>query len=208
MATFGSTLSQKREKMGLTLDTISGELHIKKELLQALENTAWDSLPEPAFVQGFIKNYSDYLGLDSKYMLALYRREYDPKKYPQTKSVLGKPQKFFLTPTRLATIGFTAIILAFALYLAVQYTSILSSPKLDVFTPSADETTTVPAVLITGQAEKGSTVSINGEFAPVDTSGNFSYQYQLQEGHNIIEIIAAKRLSPKTKVIRIIRLSP
>lgn len=208
MANFGSTLSQKREEKGLTLDTVSKELHIKRELLEALENTDWDILPEPAFVQGFIKNYADYLGLDPKYMLALYRREYDPKKHPQTKNVLGKPQKFFLTPTRLATVGFAAIIFAFAVYLTVQYTFILSSPKLDVFTPPADETTTVPAVLITGQAEKGATVSINGEFAPIDSDGNFSYQYQLKEGQNIIEIIAARRLSPKSKVTRVVRLSP
>ena len=208
MANFGSTLSQKREKMGAAIDTISEELHIKKELLQALENTDWDLLPEPAFVQGFIKNYSDYLGLDPKYMLALYRREYDPKKHPQAKGVVTKPQKFIFTPARLATTGFAAIILGFVIYLAVQYTSILKSPKLDVFTPPADETTTVPAVLITGQTQEGATVSINGEFAPVDSNGNFSYQYRLQEGQNIIEIIAARRLSPRTKITRIVRLSP
>ena len=207
MATFGPTLSQEREKMGVTLKTVSEELHIKKELLQALEDTDWNLLPEPAFVQGFIKNYSDYLGLDPKYMLALYRREYDPKKYPQSKNVSYRPQRFFLTPARLATILFVLVILTFVIYLVLSYSSVLTSPRLEIFTPPADETTTVSAVLVTGQAERGATVSINGKFAPIDSDGNFSYQYQLQEGQNVIEIIAAKRLSPKSKVTRIVRLS-
>lgn len=207
MASFGSTLSQKRQHLGVTLDTISSELHIKKELLQALESANWDALPEPAFVQGFIKSYASYLGLDPKYILALYRREYDPKKYPQPKGPVTKRQKFILTPSRLAVASFVAIIIAFVLYLVLQYASVLSSPQLEVFTPPADETTTVSVVLITGVVEKGATVSINGQFAAVDQNGNFSHQYQLQEGQNIIEIIAARRLSPKTKVTRIIRLS-
>lgn len=208
MSTVSQILSQKRKEQDQTLETISRDLHIKVENLQAIESADWKSLPDPAFVQGFIKTYSEYLGLDSKYMLALYRREYDPKKHPQSTSIFKKRQTFFLTPTRLATVIFVFIVFVFIVYLFLQYTSILNSPKLIVNNPQDNQTTTVPVTLISGKTEKEATVSIDGEFVAVDQDGNFTKELKLVEGQNIIEIIAAKRLSPKTKVTRIIRLSP
>jgi len=88
-----------------------------------------------------------------------------------------------------------------------QYLSILQSPKLQLIAPSEDFTTQLSTIVVAGQTEKDATVSVNGEFVPVDKEGSFSYQLTLNEGQNIIEIIAAKRLSPKTKVNRIIRYS-
>lgn len=190
------------------METVSRELHIKKENLEALENADWQSLPEPAYVQGFIKNYSDYLGLDSKYLLALYRREYDPKKHPQNISVFEKNKQFFLTPTRIGAIAFIMIVLVFASYIFLQYTSILKSPTLTLTSPPDNQTTTIPVTQIAGKTEAGATVSLNGEFIAVDEQGNFKEEFELNDGQNLIEIIAAKRLSPKTKITRIIRLSP
>ena len=59
---------------------------------------------------------------------------------------------------------------------------------------------------ISGKAESQSQVAIDGEFVPIDSDGNFSYFYKLDEGQNIIEIIASKRLSPKSKITRTVRL--
>lgn len=208
MATVSQILSQKRKEQDLSLEIISRDLHIKKENLEAIEKADWKSLPDPAFVQGFIKSYSEYLDLDPKYMLALYRREYDPKKHPQNTSVFKKTQTFFLTPARLAVIIFVTVVVIFISYLFLQYTSILSSPKLVINNPPDNQTTTVPVTLISGKTEKDATVSVNGDFIPVDQDGNFSKELKLSEGQNVIEIIAARRLSPKSKVTKIIRLSP
>lgn len=207
MQTAGELLSQERNSKGISLEQASAALSIKKEQLAALEQSDWPKLPEAAFVTGFIKNYADYLGVDSKLALALYRREYDPAKTPQPKLNFLKPKRLLVTPQIAINLLFGLLIASFVAYLALQYTSILKSPKLEVFTPSQDQTTTVPAILITGQTEEETTVSVNGEFAPIDKDGKFSYQLELLDGQNIIEIIAAKRLSPKTKITRIVRLS-
>ncbi len=205
MTTLAQMLSQKREANNITLEKASKDLLIKREHLEALENSNWKALPEPPFVRGFIKNYADYLGLDASHLLALYRREYDPEKYPKSSSPYTR-QRQFLTPKRIFNIIIVLIVAIFVIYLAVQYTSILKSPKLKVSTPPDDITTSTPVVDVSGQTEKETTISVNGEFAPVDKDGNFSYQLKLNDGQNIIEIIAAKRLSPKTKVTKIIRL--
>lgn len=209
MANFGETLITARNAKDVTLEKISKDLHIKKEDLEALEKEQWQNLPEPAFVKGFVKSYAQYLDLDHDYVLALYRRAYDPKKniYKNT-PLRGVNKSLFKNPIRFAQLAFLLLVIVFALYIAAQYSFILKSPKLIVTNPPSDQTTTVPVTLITGQTEKEATISINGDFAPVDAAGNFSFQYKLKEGQNIIEIIAAKNLSPKSKVTKIVRLSP
>lgn len=202
----GETLSQKRKSKGISIAKAARDLLIKKEQLQALEDGKWEDLPQPPFVRGFIKNYGQYLNLDTERLLALYRREYDESKYPQSQHKLEK-QRFLLTPQRVVTAASIFISFLFILYLIAQYLSISASPKLEIFAPPADSTTTTQVIRIDGKTEKGSTVSVNGEFAPVDTQGNFVYQYTLEEGQNVIEIIAAKRLSPKTKITRVVRLA-
>ncbi|MDO8487254.1 MAG: helix-turn-helix domain-containing protein [Candidatus Curtissbacteria bacterium] len=203
----GRTLSEKRVKKGIPISRASRDLLIKKEQLEALETGDWESLPEPAFVRGFIKNYGDYLNLDTDHLLALYRREYDAAKHPSANLKRLKLKRFVITPTTTVTAASIFVVGLFVFYLLAQYFSIISSPKLDVFTPPADTTTAAPVIRIDGKTEPGATVAVNGDFAPVDQEGNFQYQYTLKDGQNIIEIIAAKHLSPKSKVTRIVRLS-
>lgn len=210
MTKFGEILQVARSAKRITLKKASKDLQIKKEHLEALENEDWQSLPEPTFVKGFISSYAKYLGLDVDNALALYRREYDESKYPKSanREDTKRKRRFYLTPARLINLAILATIVTFIAYLALQYSSILASPKLEIISPKNDETVTVPVVLIEGETETDATVSIEGEFVPVLPDGNFSYQYNLEEGRNTIEIIASKRLAPKTKKELTIRLTP
>lgn len=206
MKTAGEVLVAQRAKKHISLDKAAQNLHIKKEHLEAIEKGNWSILPEPPFVRGFIRSYAQYLSLDAKHILALYRREFDETKYPQ-KTVPRLSRRLMLTPNRLLNTALIIVIVSFIAYLIFQYFSILSAPKLEVFTPSDDSTTTIPYALIQGKTEKDVTVAIDGQIIPVDENGNFSYQVKLEEGQNIIEMIASKRLSPKSKVTRTLRLT-
>lgn len=206
MKTTGEIFSAQRLVKKLSLARIASDLRIKKAYLEALEKGAWQNLPEPPFVRGFIKSYAQYLGLDADHILAIFRREYDERKYPQ-KSSYQKQKRLMFTPNKLVNLALIIAVIIFIIYLAIGYTSLLSSPKLEVSAPPNDLTTSVPYVVVSGQSEKDATVSIEGQIMPLDENDNFSYQLALEEGKNIIEIIASKRLSPKAKVTRIIRLS-
>lgn len=206
MRHFGEILSSQRKSKRISISRAASDLLIKKEHLQALEQEDWPSLPEPPFVKGFITSYAHYLGLDPKHILAVYRREYDERKYPKSHSLERRQRRLFLTPARLINLVFVLAVIIFITYLTIQYLSILESPKVEIFSPQDDITLTVPAVVVSGKVEKDTTVSINGEFVPITQEGNFSYQYNLKEGKNTIEIIASKRLSPKSRIIRTIRL--
>lgn len=206
MIKVGELFSQRRKGKKLSLVKASRDLLIKKEHLEAIEEGRWSNLPEPTVTKGFIKNYAHYLGLESSKILALFRREYDEAKYPHKQPILQEKKRLMITPNRLSKILFIVAILSFTIYLILQYSSILSAPKLQVFSPEADMTTTIAVVQISGRTEKEATVSISGEFVAVDDKGNFSYQMILKEGRNSIEIVASKKLSPKSKITRTVRL--
>ena len=206
MRNFGEILKNRRKAKRISLKKAASDIHIKPEQILALETQDWQNLPEPPFVKGFITSYAKYLGLNPNEILPLYRREYDEKRFEKSETPSRGRKRFYLTPAKLLNIAFAAAIVAFIAYLSIQYSSIFSAPSLEVTSPSDDETVTVPAIIIEGKVEKDATVSIDGEFVPIDSSGNFTYQYNLKEGQNIIEIIGAKRLSPKTKIERIVRL--
>ncbi|MBI2012640.1 helix-turn-helix domain-containing protein [Candidatus Curtissbacteria bacterium] len=206
MKTSGELLREARKSKRISLATAAADLHLKKENLEAIEGGNWPSLPEPTFVKGFIKSYAQYLGLSTDHVLALHRREYDESKYPQKKLIL-EGKRLMLTPNKLINLALILMGVIFIGYLTIQYSSILSAPKLEVATPSDDLTTGVPVVVVSGKVEKDSNVAIGGELVPVDPEGNFSRQVALLEGKNVIEIIASKRLSPKTRVTRVVRLT-
>jgi cytoskeleton protein RodZ len=60
----GAFLAEVREETGRSLDDIATKTYIPLRLLKAIETGQEQILPEPVFVQGFIRRYGDALGLD------------------------------------------------------------------------------------------------------------------------------------------------
>ena len=206
MQKLGEILKETREKKHVPISKVAQTLHLKPDVIEAIEAGNWGYLPHHSYVKGFIKNYADFLGLDSNRLLALHRAEYDERQY--NKDIPRKTRRrLMFTPNLLAPITFIIAILIFASYLFIQSTSILKAPTVEVTSPQDDITTTANVIEISGKAEKETALSINGEIVPLDESNNFNYLIKLEDGRNVIEIIGSKELSPKTKIIRVVRLS-
>lgn len=60
----GAYLGEIRQDQARTLEEIAARTYIPLRLLRAIEAGQSQSLPEPVFVQGFIRRYADALGLD------------------------------------------------------------------------------------------------------------------------------------------------
>jgi cytoskeleton protein RodZ len=71
----GEVLREQRERLGLDLVQIAASLRIKPAYLAALEEGCPDRLPGPAYAVGFVRAYSDYLGLDSPEILRRFKLE-------------------------------------------------------------------------------------------------------------------------------------
>jgi cytoskeletal protein RodZ len=72
MESIGQRLRQARERLGVSLDEAERTTRIRAQHLAALERDEFESLPSPVQARGFLKNYSDYLGLDTGRLLQDY----------------------------------------------------------------------------------------------------------------------------------------
>lgn len=70
MSTPGEQLRAAREARGLTLEDVERATRIRAKYLNALECDDHKSLASPIQARGFLKNYAEYLGLDSKDLIA------------------------------------------------------------------------------------------------------------------------------------------
>jgi len=50
---------------------------IRAKYLRALENEEWSLLPGPTFIKSFLREYADFLGLDSRTLVEEYKLRYD-----------------------------------------------------------------------------------------------------------------------------------
>lgn len=64
LAELGSHLRQVREENRLSLEEVAAQTLIQARLLHAIEAGKLNQLPEPVYIQGFIKRYAEVLGLD------------------------------------------------------------------------------------------------------------------------------------------------
>lgn len=74
MLTPGKILKYYRIKKNFTLDDVSSATKIPLEQLGKVEADSFDNTDSEVFYKGFIKNYSDFLNLDTEKILAIFRR--------------------------------------------------------------------------------------------------------------------------------------
>ncbi len=89
----GDRLRLAREGRGLTLEAAERDTHIARHNLEALEEERFDAFSAPVYLRGFLRSYSQYLGLDSGELLALLpadRPAEDERLQPLSR--LGRPR--------------------------------------------------------------------------------------------------------------------
>lgn len=68
----GSRLRQFRQAQSLSLEDVASKTRVQARLLKAIEEGRIDILPEPVYVQGFIKRFADAIGLDGEDLASEY----------------------------------------------------------------------------------------------------------------------------------------
>jgi cytoskeleton protein RodZ len=94
----GSTLREARVRRNLTLQQVEEDIKIRVKYVQAMENEDFDIMPGPTYVKGFLRTYSEYLGLDPEVIIGEYRTR-EPRGSSRVHeepfggvSTLGKPR--------------------------------------------------------------------------------------------------------------------
>jgi cytoskeleton protein RodZ len=111
----GDILRRRREQRGDDLQHIADYLCIRKGFLTALENSDYNELPADAYVIGFLRSYSAYLGFDGREAIEHYRLEMAGRRR-KTMLVLPTPITEGRTPSTPIMIG--AAIAALLIYAA------------------------------------------------------------------------------------------
>src|ERR1700677_3577066 len=75
LETVGQDLRAARLRRGDDLATVSRALKIRKDHLEALEEDRFEALPGRTYAVGFVRAYSDYLGLDPVQCTERFKRE-------------------------------------------------------------------------------------------------------------------------------------
>lgn len=77
MGQLGTMLTRAREARGLTIDDAERDTRISKRYLAALEAEEFEVIPAPVYARGFLRSYSQYLGLNPNDALSLFPRDDD-----------------------------------------------------------------------------------------------------------------------------------
>lgn len=97
MESFGAVLQKGREAKNIDIETVARETSISKQYIEALEAEHTNVFPGETYLIGFLRNYSEYLGLDSQHIISLYRAK-KIQEAPIPEGLLSKDKPAFLIP--------------------------------------------------------------------------------------------------------------
>jgi cytoskeleton protein RodZ len=144
----GEALKEARYKSNQSLSQISDLLRIRQDYLKAIENGRPDDIPGTTYAIGFIKSYSNYLGIDpANYINSLKTKVQNPEL--KNSNVFPSPAPEGKIPS--VMVIFTTILITGGIVLIwnnLQKTSTDLSNQHDVIKP---QTNTITAV---GEREK------------------------------------------------------
>lgn len=193
----GKILKEARSYKNLSLMEISGQINIKVEYLNALEEECYHKIPSGLYVKKYLKKYCSFLSLDYNDILKKtpYFKE-NENSDPFSKKILSS-FKFLVFPKIIKNTIILILILFFLLYLVSYLSSIRKAPNLTIYSPNNNIITNDRIITITGETDRQADVYINGELVYINSDGNFSKDINLKIGLNEIIISSQKKYSKK-----------
>ena len=200
-------LKEARVAKGITLLEVEKQTKIRLKFLEAIEADAYQLLPSPVYAKGFVKNYSEYLGLESATIMAFFRRQSEDVK--RTVILPKKAQEIEakglrLTPGRFITMLLIGLSILFLSYFFIQYQKLQRPPELTITKPVHESIVGEKKLDVMGETNSDTTVTVNGLSVSVRGDGKFFTQVTLESGVNTITVIATSRFGKtKTEVLKV-----
>jgi len=92
MKSLGDTLKTAREERGITMDQAVHETNISRNYLEALEAEEFEEFPAEAYLVGFLRNYSDFLGLDPDKIVGQFKNYKLSEEPTPIEELVGPPK--------------------------------------------------------------------------------------------------------------------
>lgn len=166
---------------------IEKSIRIRQHLLEAVEEDRWSVFSSKIYIVGVIKNYSNFLGLDPRKMLAFFRREYERNEDVRFKRKVAS--SYLKSDTRaFAVAGMALLILFFVVYFGYQLLLFFTPPQIVIVDPKGTRFKHVDKVQVIGKTDKESTVTIFNQRIYQNKDGFFEYDFPLHSGSNKLTI--------------------
>lgn len=201
MKSIGQILQETRIAKKLDVGDIARITRIRPQFLMALEADDYSQLPSGAIARGFIKNYSQFLGLSENQILSVFRRDFIEN--PEGRILprgIGSPisQPSLWTPKTTIIAIVTTIITLFAVYIFYQYKIYTGAPPLTINSPQDQTRTLENTIEISGSTDPEAVLSVDGRSVALDKGGTYRFRVPLNLGENKVTIVAASKFG-KTK---------
>jgi cytoskeleton protein RodZ len=136
MESIGEKLRLARERNNLTIDQVARETHVAKRFLKALEDEDFGQFPGETYAMGFLRSYSEYLGLNAEEIIGIYRNiKIQEQPLPMNELLESKPR---LPSLRIVLFAVAAVLaLAAVGYLVYRASARAAGPETSVQKPSA-----------------------------------------------------------------------
>lgn len=146
MESIGQVLKTERERRGLSLDQVHDSTRITIQNLGALEQDRFDQFPNRVYARAFLRDYANFLGLDSAELLARYEEEWGASRetQPQPRTALSVWRAIGYALLTIVVIG----VLGAAGYFGWMAYEKRSGPRIGSQSPAAEreEVATLPRV--------------------------------------------------------------
>lgn len=199
MVPIGQRLRDKRIERKLSINDVAISLKIKPQFLEAIEKGDYKRLPSPAYAQGFVRNYADYLGLPKAQTSALFKRDFDEKKAIKVlPDGISRTKEYKKSRLNFRNVILNGIVLIIAIsFLVFQTKTQFMSPSLRISSPK-DGSEVAKEVSVIGRTDKNATVTVNNEPVAINNNGEFSKKLSLFPGKTTITVKAMNRLGKET----------
>ena len=116
MESYGELLRKARLEQNLDIEKVAREILIEQRYLQGLEDEDSSVFSGEAYMMGFLRNYSNYLGLDTELILKLYNNK-KIQESPVPEGLIAKHRPRWLVLTVIASLVFILGVIATVLIL-------------------------------------------------------------------------------------------
>ena len=115
----GERLANKRSEKELTINQVAREIKIEPRVIEMIENNDFESIGAPVFVKGYLRQYSELVGLDPDLIIEKYSAinsiEDSP---PIVNDSVDQISKYVLTP-KIILIAIFVILISFGVLATV-----------------------------------------------------------------------------------------
>jgi transcriptional regulator with XRE-family HTH domain len=210
---FGAELKELRELRGWSMEQLARATGIPHSMLQALEDERLEEFRDPSYAEHHVK--AAVKALDGrvgffmhKYRLLLEGRGQSKPEVPLTffarikRSALFVPSKYllWLVPIPLA--------LVLGWYVWRQATDLSAPPVLTISQPAENVVLKHPTVTIAGMTDPSASVSVNGQAAVVQASGDFSVTFNIPRGMTKLTVTSRRRYGGVSQLVRYVTYAP